>query len=154
DMYGAFAGAVASLKGNLHGGANEAEMEMLNEAETVEGFETLLKNKLANKEKVMDFGHRVYIDRMHALAMEMKKALTKLSELTGDTKLLDMCQKGEEVIKEAKGLYPNLDYYAAPVFWMLGIPIDLYTPIFFSSRVAGLCAHIIEQHDNNYLFRP
>lgn len=154
DMYGALAGAVASLKGNLHGGANEAVMEMLNEAETVEGFETLLKNKLANKEKVMGFGHRVYMDRMDPRALEMKKALTKLSELTGDTKLLDMCQKGEEVIKEAKGLYPNLDYYAAPVFWKLGIPIDLYTPIFFSSRVAGLCAHIIEQHDNNYLFRP
>src|SRR5699024_5370897 len=154
DMYGALAGAVASLKGNLHGGANEAVMEMLNEAETVEGFETLLKNKLANKEKVMGFGHRVYMDRMDTRALEMKKALSKLSELTGDTKLLDMCQKGEEVIKEAKRLYPNLYYYSAPILWMLGIPIDLYTPIFFSSRVAGLCAHIIEQHDNNYLFRP
>src|SRR5699024_1689203 len=135
-----------------HGGANEAVMEMLNEAETVEGFETLLKNKLANKEKVMGFGHRVYMDRMDPRALERKKALTKLSDLTGDTKLLDMCQKGEEVRKEAKGLYPNLDYYSASVFWMFGIPIDLYTPIFFSSRVAGLCAHFIEQHDNNYLF--
>src|SRR5699024_933527 len=139
DMYGALAGAVASLKGNLHGGATEAVREMVNEAATVEGFETLLKNKLANKEKVMGCGHRVYMDRMDPRALEMRKALTKHSELTGDTKLLDMCRKGEEVIKEAKGLYPNPDYYAAPVFWMLGIPIDLYTPIFFSSRVARLC---------------
>src|SRR5699024_7734432 len=113
-----------------------------------------LKNKLANKETVMGFGHRVHMDRMDPRALERNEALTKLSEITGDTKLLDMCQKGEDVIKEAKGLYPNRDYYAAPVFWMLRIPIDLYTPIFFSSRVAGLCAHIIEQHDNNYLFRP
>src|SRR5699024_6861405 len=73
DMYGALAGAVDSLKGNLHAGANEAVMEMLNEAETVEGFETLLKNKLANKEKVMGFGHRVYMDRMDPRALEMKK---------------------------------------------------------------------------------
>lgn len=65
-----------------------------------------------------------------------------------------MCEAGEEIMREEKGLYPNLDYYAAPVYWKLGIPIPLYTPIFFSARTAGLAAHIIEQHDNNRIFRP
>lgn len=154
DMYGALAGAVASLKGNLHGGANEAVMEMLNEVDSVSDFELLMKTKLKKKEKVMGFGHRVYMDRMDPRALVMKEALKELCELKEDSKLLDMCEAGETVMEEEKGLYPNLDYYAAPVFWMLGIPISLYTPIFFSSRAAGLCAHIAEQHDNNYLFRP
>ncbi|GGK05073.1 citrate synthase [Lentibacillus kapialis] len=154
DMYGALSGAVASLKGNLHGGANEAVMHMLNEADSVSGFEQLMKTKLENKEKIMGFGHRVYMNRMDPRALVMKESLRQLCDLKGDHTLLDMCEAGEEIMKDEKGLYPNLDYYAAPVYWMLGVPIPLYTPIFFSSRTAGLCAHIIEQHDNNRLFRP
>lgn len=154
DIYGALTGAVASLKGNLHGGANEAVMHLLNEAQTVEGFENLLMEKLSNKEKVMGFGHRVYMHRMDPRALIMKESLAQLCELKGDLTLLEMCEAGEELMKREKGLYPNLDYYAAPVYWMLGIPIPLYTPIFFSSRTAGLCAHVIEQHDNNRLYRP
>ncbi|TMN22736.1 citrate synthase [Lentibacillus cibarius] len=154
DMYGALSGAVASLKGNLHGGANEAVMHMLNEAGSVSEFEELLRDKLKQKEKIMGFGHRVYMKKMDPRASMMKQSLKQLCDLKGDSLLLDMCEAGEKLMAEEKGLYPNLDYYAAPVYWMLGIPIALYTPIFFSSRTAGLCAHIIEQHENNRLFRP
>lgn len=154
DLYGALTGAVASLKGNLHGGANEAVMYMLLEAKTVEGFETLLENKLQNKEKIMGFGHRVYMKKMDPRAQIMKEALHKLCLEQGDDSLYHMCVAGEKVMVQKKGLYPNLDYYAAPVYYMLGLPIEIYTPIFFSSRTIGLCAHVIEQHDNNRLFRP
>lgn len=154
DMYGALTGAVASLKGNLHGGANEAVMHLLNEAGSVPKFEEKIIEKLANHEKVMGFGHRVYMHRMDPRALVMKNALRELSDLQGDHTLLEMCEAGEAIMKKEKGLYPNLDYYAAPVFWLLDIPIPLYTPIFFSARTAGYCAHIIEQHDNNYLYRP
>lgn len=154
DLYGALTGAVASLKGHLHGGANEAVMEMLKEAGTVEKFEEMLYTKLKNKEKVMGFGHRVYMKKMDPRALMMKEALKELCEEKGDHSLLEMCEAGEKIMAQEKGLYPNLDYYAAPVYWMLGIPIPLYTPIFFSSRTVGLCAHVIEQHENNRLFRP
>ncbi|MEY9977309.1 citrate synthase [Lysinibacillus sp. RC79] len=154
DLYGALTGAVASLKGNLHGGANEAVMYMLLETKTVEGFETLLENKLQNKEKIMGFGHRVYMKKMDPRAQIMKEALYKLCLEQGDDRLYHMCEAGEKVMVQKKGLYPNLDYYAAPVYYMLGLPIEIYTPIFFGSRTIGLCAHVIEQHDNNRLFRP
>lgn len=154
DLYGALTGAVASLKGHLHGGANEAVMEMLKEAGTVEKFEEMLYKKLKNKEKVMGFGHRVYMKKMDPRALMMKEALKELCEEKGDHSLLEMCEAGEKIMAQEKGLYPNLDYYAAPVYWMLGIPIPLYTPIFFSSRTVGLCAHVMEQHENNRLFRP
>jgi citrate synthase len=154
DLYGALTGAVASLKGNLHGGANEAVMHLLLEAKTVAGFEKLLIDKLKQKEKIMGFGHRVYMKKMDPRAFIMKESLKQLCEKKGDYLLLDMCEAGEKILKEEKGLYPNLDYYAAPVYWMLGIPIALYTPIFFSARTVGLCAHVMEQHENNRLFRP
>ncbi|MBY7144277.1 citrate synthase [Virgibacillus sp. NKC19-3] len=154
DMYGALTGAVASLKGSLHGGANEAVMYMLKQAASVHEFEEIMKNKLQNKEKIMGFGHRVYMKKMDPRALIMKESLKQLCDIKGDSLLLDMCEAGEKIMLEEKGLYPNLDYYAAPVYWMLGIPIPLYTPIFFSSRTAGLCAHIMEQHENNRLFRP
>ncbi|MEJ9152299.1 citrate synthase [Bacillus smithii] len=154
DLYGALTGAVSSLKGHLHGGANEAVMYMLEEAGTKENYENLLHRKLANKERIMGFGHRVYMKKMDPRALLMKKALQSLSEARGDTRLLEMCEAGEKIMREEKGLYPNLDYYAAPVYYMLNIPIELYTPIFFAARTAGLCAHVIEQHNNNRLFRP
>ncbi|ODG92154.1 MULTISPECIES: citrate synthase [Bacillaceae] len=154
DLYGALTGAVASLKGNLHGGANEAVMYMLNEAGSVEKFEELLETKLFKKEKIMGFGHRVYMKKMDPRALLMKEALKELCDIKGDDTLYKMCEAGERIMEREKGIYPNLDYYAAPVYWMLGIPIPLYTPIFFSARTVGLCAHVIEQHANNRLFRP
>jgi citrate synthase len=154
DMYGALTGAVASLKGNLHGGANEAVMYMLGEADSLAEFKTLLEKKLKQKEKIMGFGHRVYMNKIDPRALIMKESLKQLCEIKGDYTLLEMCEVGERVMEREKGLYPNLDYYAAPVYFMLGIPIPLYTPIFFSARTAGLCAHIMEQHNKNRLFRP
>lgn len=154
DLYGALTGAVASLKGNLHGGANEAVMYMLNEADNVSKFEQMLETKLYKKEKIMGFGHRVYMKKMDPRALMMKEALKELCDIKGDHLLYEMCEAGEEFMEKEKGIYPNLDYYAAPVYWMLGIPIPLYTPIFFSARTVGLCAHVIEQHANNRLFRP
>lgn len=154
DMYGALTGAVASLKGNLHGGANEAVMVMLNEAKSAAHFVEMIKEKLQRKEKIMGFGHRVYMKKFDPRALVMKEALYKLCEEKGDFSLYEKCEAGEKLMEKEKGIYPNLDYYAAPVYWMLGVPIPLYTPIFFSSRVAGLCAHIIEQHANNRIFRP
>lgn len=154
DLYGALTGAVASLKGNLHGGANEAVMYMLKEVSTVSEFEELLQRKLHKKEKIMGFGHRVYMKRMDPRAAMMKQSLEQLCAKEGDYLLLEMCEAGERLMKKKKGLFPNLDYYAAPVYWLLGIPIPLYTPIFFSARTVGLCAHVMEQHENNRLFRP
>lgn len=154
DMYGALTGAVASLKGNLHGGANEAVMYMLLEAKTIAEFEELIETKLYKKERIMGFGHRVYMKKMDPRALMMKEALQQLCEVKGDDLLYRMCEAGEKIMEREKGLYPNLDYYAAPVYWMLGIPIPLYTPIFFSARTVGLCAHVIEQHHHNRLFRP
>ncbi|MDF2662736.1 MAG: citrate synthase 3 [Paenibacillus sp.] len=154
DLYGALTGAVASLKGTLHGGANEAVMYMLQEAKTPEGLEKLMKGKLAAKERIMGFGHRVYMKKMDPRALMMKEALAVLSEQRGSRELYEMCDLGERIMREEKGLYPNLDYYAAPVYYMLGIPIDLYTPIFLASRTVGIGAHVMEQHANNRLFRP
>ena len=154
DLYGALTGAVASLKGTLHGGANEAVMHMLLEAETKDKIEPLIMDKLAKKERIMGFGHRVYMKKMDPRAMLMKEALAKLADEKGERALYDMCDLGERVMRREKGLYPNLDYYAAPVYYLLGIPIDLYTPIFLASRTVGIAAHVMEQHDNNRLFRP
>lgn len=154
DIYGALTGAVASLKGNLHGGANEAVMYMLNDVNNAQSFVNLLKDKLNKKEKIMGFGHRVYMKKMDPRALIMKEALHQLCQQTGDYSLYEKCEAGEKLMEQEKGLFPNLDYYAAPVYWMLGIPIPLYTPIFFSSRTAGLCAHVIEQHEHNRIFRP
>ncbi|MGV2620879.1 UNVERIFIED_CONTAM: citrate synthase [Halobacillus marinus] len=154
DLYGALTGAVASLKGNLHGGANEAVMHMLLEGKTTDGFRHLLYEKLQKKEKVMGFGHRVYRNRMDPRASLMKEALRELAKEKKREDLFDMCEAGEAVMKEEKNLYPNLDYYAAPVYYLLSVPIALYTPIFFAARTLGLCAHVTEQYANNKLFRP
>ncbi|MCS7161956.1 MAG: citrate synthase [Bacteroidia bacterium] len=155
DVYGALTSAVASLKGPLHGGANEAVMYMLLEAGTPEGLEQLIRAKLARKERIMGFGHRVYMRRMDPRAQLLKEVLHELIRQRGEGHLYaDMCQRGEDIMRAEKGLFPNLDYYAAPVYYLLGIPIELYTPIFFAARTAGLLAHIIEQHRENRLYRP
>ncbi|MBW5445721.1 citrate synthase [Cohnella sp. CFH 77786] len=154
DIYGALTGAAASLKGTLHGGANEAVMKMLLEAGTEADIESLISGKLARKERIMGFGHRVYMKKPDPRAVLMKKALAVLAVEKDRTELFRMCAAGEEVMKREKGLFPNLDYYAAPVYYLLGIPIDLFTPVFLAARTAGICAHVMEQHESNRLFRP
>lgn len=154
DIYGALTGAVASLKGTLHGGANEAVMHLLLEANTPDQMEPLMQDKLARKDRIMGFGHRVYMKKMDPRAQLLKEATERLAREQGRQDLFEMCCIGEEVMKREKGLYPNLDYYAAPVFHLLGIPIDLFTPIFLAARSVGLSAHVMEQHSHNRLFRP
>ncbi|MBD0380217.1 citrate synthase [Paenibacillus sedimenti] len=154
DIYGALTGAVASLKGTLHGGANEAVMLMLLEAGSEANLESLMLKKLAQKERIMGFGHRVYMKKADPRAILMKEALWKLTKAKNQPELYQMCVVGEEVMKREKNLYPNLDYYAAPVYHLLGIPIELFTPVFLAARTIGISAHVIEQHDNNRLFRP
>jgi citrate synthase len=154
DLYGALTGAVASLKGNLHGGANEAVMLMLLEAGSEAELETIMLRKLSRKERIMGFGHRVYMKKPDPRAMLMKEALAELSKHKNQQELYRICDAGEQVMKREKQLYPNLDYYAAPVFHLLGIPIDLFTPVFLAARTVGISAHVIEQHEHNRLFRP
>ncbi|MBX6351245.1 MAG: citrate synthase [Clostridia bacterium] len=157
DVYGALTGAVASLKGPLHGGANEAVAHMLLAAGDEDGLERLIREKLAQGERIMGFGHRVYMRKFDPRALMLKETLGRLVEAKGDPEArlwLAMCQRGEDVMRAEKGLFPNLDYYAAPIYYALGIPIELYTPIFFAARTAGLVAHIVEQHAENRLFRP
>ncbi|MGY4688802.1 citrate synthase [Salibacterium sp. K-3] len=154
DLYGAMTGAAASLKGPLHGGANEEVMKMLLQAQTPEGLKELLYTRLSRKERIMGFGHRVYMKKMDPRASLMKKALYDLAQVKNRTDLYELCELGETIVAREKGLYPNLDYYAAPVYYLLGIPIELYTPVFFAARSAGIGAHIIEQQENNRLFRP
>lgn len=154
DPYGALTGAVASLKGTLHGGANEAVMHMLLAVDRAQDLEPHLMGLLGRKERIMGFGHRVYMRRPDPRAVLMKELLKKLVAQKGHEDLLEMCEIGERVMHREKGLYPNLDYYAAPVYYLLDVPIPLYTPIFFAARLAGLAAHIEEQYRTNRLFRP
>ncbi|OPH62055.1 citrate synthase 3 [Paenibacillus ferrarius] len=154
DLYGALTGAVASLKGTLHGGANEAVMMMLLEAGSEEKLEAHMLSKLHKRERIMGFGHRVYMNKADPRALLMKKALAELAIIKKRPELYNMCVLGEEVMLREKNLHPNLDYYAAPVYYLLGIPIDLFTPVFFAARTVGISAHVIEQHNHNRLFRP
>jgi len=152
-IYAAVTSACATLKGPLHGGANEESMKMLEEIGTPDRAEAWLKKKLATKEKIMGFGHRVYKEGDSRVPL-MREIGRDLGKRTGKERWIPICEKLEETMEREKHLCANVDLYAAPVFWMLGFPPELNTPIFAASRVAGWCAHITEQHDNNRLIRP
>jgi 2-methylcitrate synthase/citrate synthase II len=152
-IYAAVTSACATLKGPLHGGANEESMKMLEEIKTPDRAEAWLKRKLAAKEKIMGFGHRVYKKGDSRVPL-MRDIGRDLGKRTGKEQWILICEKLEEVMDREKHLCANVDLYAAPVLWMLGFPPGLNTPIFGASRVAGWCAHVTEQHDNNRLIRP
>ena len=158
DIYGAFVGAIASLKGPLHGGANEAAMHMLLDIKSKGGHkiaDDYVMNRLNNKERIMGFGHRVYMKKYDPRAFFLKDYIAELApNIPEGEELHKIYNIVEEVMAREKGLYPNTDYPIALLFYLLEIPIPLYTPIFFASRTAGLVAHVIEQHNNNRLFRP
>src|SRR5436853_533409 len=145
--------AFGTLKGPLHGGANEESMKMLKEIKTPDRAEEWLKKQLAAKAKIMGFGHRVY-KKGDSRVPVMRKIAHDLGKRTGKENWVLICEKLEEVMDREKGLCANVDLYAAPVFWMLGFKPELNTPLFAASRVAGWCAHVVEQHDNNRLIRP
>ncbi|MFD1362237.1 citrate synthase [Lentibacillus salinarum] len=153
DIYSGVTAAIGALKGPLHGGANERVMAMLTEIGDEENAIPYIKEKFANKEKIMGMGHRVYKngDPRAKYLRDMSKELTKI---TGQSKWYNMSVKIEAFIKEEKGLPANVDFYSASVYHSLGIDHDLFTPIFATSRVSGWLAHILEQYDNNRLIRP
>ncbi|WP_223068589.1 citrate/2-methylcitrate synthase [Paenibacillus caui] len=153
DIYSAVTSAIGTLKGPLHGGANEAVMDMLMEIGTVENVEPYIQQKMNNKDKIMGFGHRVYKNG-DPRAKHLQKMSRQLSLLKADTTLYDISVKVENLVSSQKGLKPNVDFYSASVYTLLGIPKDLFTPIFAVSRMSGWTAHILEQLDNNRIIRP
>src|SRR6266403_470900 len=152
-IYAAVTSAVGTLKGPLHGGANEESMKMLEEIKTPDRAEEWLKKKLAAKAKIMGFGHRVYKAGDSRVPI-MREIARDLGERVGKAHWVPICESLEKAMEREKGLCANVDLYAAPVFTMLKFPPELNTPVFAVSRVAGWCAHVVEQHDHNRLIRP
>jgi citrate synthase len=153
DMHSAITAAIAALKGPLHGGANEAVhamLEAIGDGDRVEGY---IKDRLARKHKIMGFGHRVYKTE-DPRATHLRQLSRDLGQRAGDTRWFDISERIEKVVMDEKGLYPNVDFYAASVYQYLGIPTDLMTCVFAASRVAGWSAHVREQLADNRLIRP
>jgi citrate synthase len=153
DVHSAITTAIGTLKGPLHGGANEQVMRMLEKIGSADKTDSWLRNALEKKEKVMGFGHRVYKngDPRAKILRDMSKSLTKK---VGKPQLYEMSIKINEVMENEKGLLPNVDFYSASVYHSMGIPTDLFTPVFAVSRIAGWLAHVMEQMRNNRLIRP
>ncbi len=153
DIYSAVTSAVGTLKGPLHGGANEQVIRTLQKIGEVGNVKDFLVDALDNKERIMGFGHRVYKDG-DPRAKHLKKMSYELGKMNGEMKWYEMSDMLEQDMLEKKGMKPNVDFYSASVYFVLGIPVDLYTPIFALSRISGWVAHILEQYDNNRLIRP
>jgi citrate synthase len=159
DMHSAVVAAIGTLKGPLHGGANEQVMRTLESirqaagGDPVEAAGAEAKARLGRGEKIMGFGHRVYKTE-DPRATHLRRMSRELAEASGDDLWYRMSRRMEEVVLEEKGLYPNVDFYAASVYHYLGIPTDLFTPVFSVSRMAGWTAHVMEQHADNRLIRP
>ena len=156
DLYSAIVGAIGALKGPLHGGANADVMRLLIEIGPDAGPERIddaVRGKLAKKIKIPGFGHRVYHTE-DPRATHLRRMSKELGERVGNTRWFDMSQRIEALVKGEKRLNPNVDFYSASTYYTLGIPIDLFTPIFAVSRVSGWTAHCLEQYANNRLIRP
>jgi citrate synthase len=153
DIYGAVTAAIAALSGPLHGGANTNVMKTLLEIGSVENAEGYIKEALNKKTKIMGFGHAVYRTE-DPRATHLRRFSKEVGERGGDTKWYEISRKVEEVVMREKGLYPNVDFYSASTYYMMGIPLELYTPIFAVSRISGWTGHILEQYANNKIIRP
>jgi len=153
DMHGAVTGAMAALAGPLHGGANTEVMKMLLEIGTPDRTEAWVRAALAQKKKIMGFGHRVYRTE-DPRAAHLRRMSEELARKAGQPHWFAIQQVLEDVMRREKGLYCNVDFYSASMYYVMGIPLDLYTPIFAVSRVSGWCAHVLEQHADNRLIRP
>src|SRR6185437_4791023 len=153
DIYSTVTSAIGALKGPLHGGANEDVIRMLLEVGTADKAVERVHQMLAAKRKIPGFGHRVYRTE-DPRATHLRRMSEGLGKSTGHEDLYLMSQRVEETIKSEKKLNPNVDFYSASTYYSLGIPIDLFTPIFAVSRMSGWTAHILEQYHNNRLIRP
>lgn len=153
DIYSAITSAIGTLKGPLHGGANEGVIHMLEEIGDEDKVDAYVEAKLANKEKIMGIGHRVY-KTLDPRAPHLRKMAIKLTEQLGEPKWIRMSERIAEIMREKKHLNANVDFYSATVYYSLDIPTDLFTPIFAISRAAGWTAHVLEQLDDNRLYRP
>jgi len=153
DTFSAMTGAIGALKGPLHGGANEEAQKMAEEVGKPENAEAYVRDRLARKEKIFGFGHAVYTT-MDPRATVLKQLCKDLGERRSQPKWYEIYSALEETTFEQKGLYPNVDLYAAGVYHMLGIPTDLMTPIFALARMVGWTAHVREQYANNRIIRP
>lgn len=153
DMHSAITSAVGALKGPLHGGANEAVIQMLMQIGSLDRVDEDIHARLARKEKIMGFGHRVYTTE-DPRATHLRAMSKEVAESSGETKWYDMSRRIEKLMNEEKKLNCNVDFYSASVYYMLGIPPDLFTPVFAVSRVSGWTAHVLEQYANNRLIRP
>jgi 2-methylcitrate synthase len=153
DMHSAVSGAIGALRGPLHGGANEAAMELIQKFDSPQEATDGVLQMLANKDKIMGFGHRVYTtsDPRNSVNKKMSKVL---ADEAGDTKLYAISEAIETVMWDEKKLFANADFFAASVYHFMGIPTYLFTPIFVCSRITGWTAHIMEQRSNNKLIRP
>jgi citrate synthase len=156
DVYSAITGAIGSLRGPLHGGANEGVMLMLNEIPSVKDAEKWVMDRLGEKDKIMGFGHRVYKAK-DPRAVDLQKLAKKLAEDTGNVELYEKSHAIEQVMARevaSKGIYPNVDFYSATTYHCIGLKLDLFTPMFALSRIAGWAGHILEQLADNKLYRP
>jgi citrate synthase len=152
-IYAGVTGAISALSGPLHGGANTNVMKTLLEIGTVENVESYIKRALAEKRKIMGFGHAVYRTE-DPRATHLRRISREMGERVGDSRWYEMSIRVEEVMKREKGLNANVDFFSASAYYSMGIPLDLYTPIFAVSRISGWTAHILEQYSDNKLIRP
>jgi citrate synthase len=152
-MYGAVTAGIAALAGPLHGGANTNVMKMLLEIGDVDKVDSWLDEALASKRKIMGIGHAVYKTE-DPRATWLRKFSKQLGEKYGNLKWFEMSQRIEQLMHEKKGMFPNVDFYSASTYYLMGIALDMYTPIFAVSRISGWTVHILEQYGNNKLIRP
>ena len=153
DMHSAVVSAIGALKGPLHGGANGAVLKMLTEIGSLERVDDEIRSRLARKQKIMGFGHRIYKTE-DPRATHLREMSRQVAESSGDTRWYDMSRRIEKIVNEEKHLNANVDFYSASLYSLLGLPADLFTPIFAVSRIAGWTAHVLEQYSNNRLIRP
>jgi citrate synthase len=153
DFYSAITAAIGTLKGPLHGGANEGVIHMLEEIGSEDKVDAYVEKQLAEKKKIMGIGHRVY-KTLDPRAPHLRTMAVKLSEKLGEPKWIKMSERIAQIMKEKKNLNANVDFYSATVYYSLGIPTDLFTPIFAIARCSGWCAQVLEQLEDNRLYRP
>ncbi|MDR7551049.1 MAG: citrate synthase [Armatimonadota bacterium] len=153
DMYSAITSAIGALKGPLHGGANEQVMKMVLEIGSPERAEQYTREALAAKRRIMGIGHRVY-KTYDPRAVYLRRFAQGLGERAGNTTYVEILDRVEKVLVSERGLYPNVDFFSGAAYYLMGIPVDLFTPVFAVSRISGWTAHVLEQYRNNRLIRP